>query len=206
MSKDISVANLSCNPKWAKIVAGVLCGIALLLIPPAVMGDEKPLTPDGLTGANKIHITSDRLESMPNQNVAEFIGNVRVTQGKTIITSDRLKIYYRESLASKKGAKGGEDTIKKIIARGHVIIKIDGRIAVADQAVYQPSSGVVILTGKNSKISQGASFVAGEKITYYRKSGRITVQRSGNKRVEAVFFSEGQNPVLPVNGSKKKKK
>ncbi len=199
------MVNSSCSLKWAKIAVGLVLGMLLFQIPPAARGDEKPLTPDGLTGANKIHITSDRLESLPNQNVAEFIGNVRVTQGQTIITSDRLKIYYRDSLGSKKKVKSGENAIRKIIARGHVIIKIDGRIAVADQAEYQPESGIVILTGKNSKISQGANFVAGEKITYYRKSSRITVQRSGNKRVEAVFFSNGQNPVLPAKGTPKKK-
>jgi lipopolysaccharide export system protein LptA len=193
-------------------------GVAVLLlffgmtVPAAVRGDQKPITADKTRESQKIHITSDRLESQPKSNLVEFIGNVRVRQGNTTISSDRLKIYYQGGMDGKrstkgktKGKKGGQESIKKIVAQGNVIIKIDDRIAVADRAQYSPGTGEIILTGKNAKISEGANFVSGEKITFNRNSNRITVQRSGNKRVEAVFFSETVSPGGITGGDKTKK-
>lgn len=184
----------------ATAVLLVLC----MAVPLAALGDQKPITADKTKESQKIHITSDRLESQPNDNMVEFIGNVRAKQQNTTISSDRLKIYYQGGMNGKGGVKGGEDGIKKIIAQGNVIIKIDDRIAVADRAQYSPGSGDIILTGKNAKISEGANFVAGEKITFNRNSNRITVQRSGNKRVEAVFFSEAVNAPNTTTGGKGK--
>ncbi len=194
--------SLSFNRNLTKIKT-VAVAIAVLVlgvtVPMAARGDQKPITADKTRESQKIHITSDRLESQPKKNLVEFIGNVRVRQANTTISSDRLKIYYQGGMegqgkAKSKGKKSGQESIKKIVAMGNVIIKIDERIAVADKAEYTPGTGDIILTGKNAKISEGANFVAGEKITFNRNSNRITVQRSGNQRVEAVFFSETVGP------------
>jgi len=45
------------------------------------------------------------------------------------------------------------------------------------------------LSGNNSKIVSGNNSISGEKITLYRTTGRINVESSGGKRVEAVFYS-----------------
>ena len=133
-------------------------------------------------------------------------------QANTTISSDRLKIYYQGGMDAKgkkkekkKGKKAGEESIKKIVALGNVIIKIDDRIAVAEKAQYTPGTGEIILSGKNAKISEGANFVSGEKITFNRHSNRITVQRSGKGRVEAVFFSDTVSPAGITGDGKAKK-
>ncbi len=191
--------------------AGALLLLLAMAMPAAVGADQKPITADKTREAQKIHITSDRLESQPKQNLVEFIGNVHVRQGNTTISSDRLKIYYQGGMdtpgkSKKRGQKnGGQESIKKIVAQGNVIIKIDERIAVADKAQYTPGTGEIILTGKHAKISEGANFVAGEKITFNRRSNRITVQRRGKQRVEAVFFSETVDPAGITGGDEKKK-
>ena len=41
---------------------------------------------------NRIHITADRLTTDTNEKLVEFIGNVKATQGTTILTADRLKV------------------------------------------------------------------------------------------------------------------
>ncbi len=45
-----------------------------------------------------IQITADQLVSNNEDKYAEFIGNVKVTQGELIITSDKLRIYYQGEL------------------------------------------------------------------------------------------------------------
>ncbi len=137
----------------------------------------------------KIHITSDSLIVDSEAKYAEFIGNVRAIQEKTVITADRLKIYYKSGLDNKENLTTVEESIKKIVASGNVTIEFDDKVAVAEQAVYIMETGVLVLTGANSTITSGNNFISGEKITLHRADDRITVEGSDKKRVEAMFYS-----------------
>lgn len=147
---------------------------------------------NGRNGA--IHITSDKLISDNNAGYAEFIGNVKATQGDTVITSDRLKIFYKKNIAKQGPLSIGEESVHKIIAIGNVEIKFDNRVATAHQAVYNTETMVLVLSGNNSKIISENDSISGEKITLYRTDGRINVESGNKKRVEAVFYS-GQKGV-----------
>jgi lipopolysaccharide export system protein LptA len=147
--------------------------------------------PDTAEQKEKIHIVADLLTSDSEARVAEFIGNVRATQGDTVITSDRLKIFYSESLADSKNPSVGEGAIKRMIATGNVKISFDNRVATAQEAVYNSESKILVLSGPHSKITSGTDSITGEKITYNRSDGRITVESGRDSRVEAVFHSGG---------------
>ncbi len=141
-------------------------------------------------GVNEaIHITSDRLVSDNKVGYAEFIGNVKATQKDTVITSDRLKIFYKKNIANKGPLSVSEESIHKIVAQGNVEIKFDNRLATTQQAVYNTETMVLVLSGSNSKIISGNDSISGEKITFYRTDGRIDVESGDKKRVEAVFYS-----------------
>jgi len=144
---------------------------------------------DQIPEEEKIHITANRLISDNKARYAEFIGNVKATQGTTTITADKLKIYYKGSLEKETNIAPGEDTIKKMISNGNVIIKFDDRIATSDHAVYMTETRILILTGPGSTIKSGNNSVTGDKITLYRNDGRIYVESSGEKRVKAIFHS-----------------
>lgn len=135
--------------------------------------------------ADRIHITADKLISDTRANTAEFIGNVHATQKNTVITSDRLKIFYARDDGEKQ-----EQSLKKIIATGNVTIKMDDKVAVTEQAVYTASSETLILTGPNSKITSENNFVSGDKITLYRNEDRMIVDGSAKERVEAVLYTK----------------
>jgi lipopolysaccharide export system protein LptA len=146
-------------------------------------------SPDADRQKEKIHIVADLLTSDSEARFAEFIGNVRATQGDTVITSDRLKIFYSESLAASKNLSAGESAIKRIVATGNVKISFDNRFATAQEAVYNTETKILVLSGSHSKITSGTDSITGEKITYNRSDGRITVESGRNSRVEAVFHS-----------------
>ena len=158
---------------------------------PSGYADEKPLDTDthNLAKDQKIHITADKLISDNDADYAEFIGNVRATQEDTVITADRLKIFFKTNADNKDIPAVGEESITKIVASGNVKIKFDNRVAVARQAVYNTETGVLVLSGNNSRIVSGNNSISGEKITLYRTTGRINVESGGEKRVEAVFYS-----------------
>lgn len=136
-----------------------------------------------------IHITSDRLISDNKAGYAEFIGNVKATQTDTVITSDRLKIFYKKNIANKGPLSVNEESIHKIVANGNVEIKFDNRVATAHQAVYNTETMVLVLSGNDAKIISENDSISGEKITFYRTDGRINVESGNKKRVEAVFYS-----------------
>lgn len=167
----------------------------ILFFSAPVFADDKPLAASGADKeAEKIHITSDSLVTDNNASYAEFIGNVNAAQGTTLITSDRLRIYYSSSGSEKDKKKiTSQDSVKKILAIGNVTIRFDNKVAITEQAEYTTDTGVIILTGANSRVTSGSNYVAGEKITLYRNQDKVTVERSKEKRVEAVFYP-GEKP------------
>lgn len=143
-------------------------------------------------GENKIHITADRLVAEGNSNNAEFIGNVKAVQETTVITSDKLKIFYKKVSSGAKDNSKGEESIKEIIASGNVKILFDDKIAETEQAVYTAENRVLVLNGPDSRITSGKNTISGSKITLFRDDGRVKVEGGANKRVEAFFEAGGK--------------
>jgi len=169
------------------IINSVIAVILVLLITFPVNAGNKPLKVSKSSRGKKIYVSSDKLISNSKTNTAEFIGNVVVKQGNTIINSDSLKLYFYL-----KKQSGNEESIKKIVAYGHVKIMIDGKIATSKSAVYTVKNRILVLSGPGSKIISGDNSISGSKITLHRDGGRITVDGGGSRRVEAIF-SPGDN-------------
>lgn len=173
------------------LTAGIaaLTLVFFLAVRPAAAQSPAPGS-DGDRPKDKIHIVADVLTTDNAARIAEFAGNVRATQGETVITSDRLKIFYSEKMGETQSPSTGQGAIKKIVADGNVKISFDNRVATAQEAVYHNDTQVLVLSGPQSKISSGDDSITGEKITYHRTDGRITVERGRSSRVEAVFHSK----------------
>jgi lipopolysaccharide export system protein LptA len=164
--------------------------VFFVLMHPVYAGDTShPPIKESSGKTSNIHITSDRMISDNQAGYAEFIGNVKATQEKTVITSDRLKIFFKKNIADKGPLSVSEESIHKIIAKGNVEIKFDNRVATAQQAVYNTETMVLVLSGNDSKIVSGNDSISGDKIIFYRADGRINVESGNKKRVEAVFYS-----------------
>jgi lipopolysaccharide export system protein LptA len=138
---------------------------------------------------SSIQIKSDNLVAYNEASYAEFTGNVSAVQGTTLITSDKLKIYYSKASENKGKKDTGEESIKKVVASGNVVIRSENRTAYTSMAEYTPASKVVVLSGPGSKVTSGNNYVSGDKITFYVKEDRVIVERSTEKQVEAVFYS-----------------
>lgn len=138
---------------------------------------------------SSIQIKSDNLVAYNEASYAEFTGNVSAVQGTTLITSDKLKIYYSKASENKGQKDTSEESIKKVVASGNVVIRSENRTAYTSMAEYTPASKVVVLSGSGSKVTSGNNYVSGEKITFYVNEDRVIVERSKEKQVEAVFYS-----------------
>lgn len=160
-----------------------------LLVSPLVWADEKTRDHSPNTASQEIHITADKLVSNINGKYAEFSGNVRAIQETTVITADRLRIYYKGKSSRKEKLTASNESLEKIVATGNVRINFDDKVATTDQAVYTAASQVLVLTGENSTVISGNNSIIGSRITLDRVDGRITVERGSGSRVEAVIFA-----------------
>ena len=137
-------------------------------------------------------ITADRLEADVNENYSEFSGNVKAVQGDTVITADRIRIFFKSSSNRSGQLSVGEDAVEKITARGNVTIKAADMTAVTSEASYINESRLLVLTGPDSTVKSGRNSIVGAKITLDRASGRVTVENSVEKQVKALFFTNGK--------------
>jgi len=138
----------------------------------------------------RIQILSDSLVADNQSKVAEFIGNVKASQGDTVIESERLKVYYGSGDNSTSDPEDLAAQVEKIVASGNVRIRFENRLAVTQEAVYNICSQVFILSGEGTRVTSGSSYIVGEKITLRRKDGQVVVIGGESQRVEAVFYPE----------------
>ncbi|MGB5158131.1 LptA/OstA family protein [Desulfobacterium sp. N47] len=157
-----------------------------------VLAADKTIKPKKDGSVEKTRITADMLIVDGNSDKAEFIGKVKAVQGTTVITSDRLNIFYQKVDTAAKDNPKEKESIKEIIATGNVKILFDDKIAITQHAVYATSTRVFTLTGVGSKITSGNNSITGSKITFFRDDGHVKIESSRSNRVEAVFESDGK--------------
>jgi lipopolysaccharide export system protein LptA len=173
--------------RWLWTVA--FLAVAVLLTDAAWTAGEPKA---GQAENEPIRIVADELISYNEDKYAEFIGNVKVTQGNFTITSDKLRIYYQGELLDNEKKGGDEELLKKIIATGNVTITSEQYNAEAEKAEYDTATMTVILSGENAKVASGKNSITGSKITLNRKSGQVKVEGSKNKRIKAEFYTKGK--------------
>jgi len=136
---------------------------------------------------NQIRILADKLFAEVDGGVIEFSGNVKATHAETVITADRLRINYEPNAMKSQTNALKTESIEKITASGHVKIIYEDIIAETDKAEYTIKSEVFVLTGKQSKITQGGHSITGTKFTLRRSDGKLTAESSEENRVKAVI-------------------
>jgi lipopolysaccharide export system protein LptA len=148
-----------------------------------------------------IHINSRRLEVQDKKKVATFVGDVHLTQGDTTLTCQTLIVYYEQNAASGKdpgvvqaqsGPAGGQQQIRRLIAKGDVVVMQKDQTATGNQGVFEMKTNIVTLEG-NVVVTQGPNVVRGDRLVVDLTSGLSRVQSAhGNGRVEGLFLPSSQ--------------
>ena len=166
---------------------------AALIASAAFAADKPKAKPSNAKSENTpIVITAEKLESDNKAKFAEFIGNVKATQADFVITSEKLRIYYKGELLNTEKKGNDEEMLKKIVATGNVNVTTDQYIAKTETLEYDTVAMTIILTGENSTVLSGKNSITGSKIIIYQKDGRVKVLGSKKKRIKAEFFSKGE--------------
>jgi len=172
--------------------------------------------PNALQGFSKnrdqpVHIEAASLEVRDKDKVATFSGDVRVQQGDTTMQCKTLVVFYDQDNegSNKKPAKvmraadpgpGGEQKIKRLEARGSVVVTSKDQTATGQLGIFDMPSNTVTLTGE-VVMTQGQNVLRGDKLVVNLTSGvsRVEGSKNGRGRVEGLFIpSEGASkPGIP---------
>lgn len=117
-----------------------------------------------------VEITSDTLSVNQADGSATFSGNVVIGQGDMRLQAQNVRVEY---------AQGDRTRIQKLHASGGVTLASAAEAAEAQEAVYEVTSGTIVLTG-NVLLTQGANVMSGQKLTVDLSSG--TGQMDGRVR------------------------
>jgi lipopolysaccharide export system protein LptA len=155
--------------------------------PTAITAAETPSQAAIFKEDQEIHIKADEVIADLESGETQFVGNVRVSQGETMVTAERMNVYYRkpEGDPDKLDIKG---SISKIVASGNVKINYEKIIALTEEAVYMADSKKLTLSGTNSKVISGANSITGPKFILSLAIGGLSVEGSDGQRVRALLF------------------
>ena len=106
-----------------------------------------------------IEFTSDRLIFNQGENLAELFDEVKIIQGKTVLSADYVKAIYSKT-----------NKLEKVFAERNIELKSEKDIARADTAVYSLTENSISLIG-NARLIQGANNIMADKILINTETG-----------------------------------
>ena len=168
---------------------------------PAAQGTQTVVNPlvFSQNSDQPIRITSTSLEVRDKDHQATFIGNVHVVQGEATLRCKTLVVFYDQSASTGSAAKAGpsgtsNQQIKRLEARGGVVITQKDQTATGDNGVFDMKTNTAILTG-NVVVTQGDNVVQGDRLTVDMTTGVSRVDSKGG--VKALFKPNAPPPGQP---------
>lgn len=220
---------------------GLVVGVALLAANAANGQGAMQAPPNAMQGFSQnrdqpIQIEAASLEMRDKKKEATFAGNVKVVQGDTTMTSKTLVVFY-ESGGDKpaapqpaaKGAKsapmqsatpgpGGSSSIKRLEARGNVVVTQKDQVVTGETAVFDTRTNLITMLGGGGGqvvLTQCKNVMRGDRLTVDMTTGVSRVE-SDTGRVQVLLpqgagsecgqgAKPGAAPPLQLPGSSKQK-
>ena len=217
-------------------------GLALLVTGAAVAQSTMQGVPNAMQGFSQnrdqpIQIEAASLEMRDKKKEATFAGNVKVVQGDTTMTSKTLVVFYESGGGDKpaapqpaaKGAKsapmqsatpgpGGSSSIKRLEARGNVVVTQKEQVVTGETAVFDTRTNLITMLGGGGSqvvLTQCKNVMRGDRLTVDMTTGVSRVE-SDTGRVQVLLpqgagsecgqgAKPGAAPPLQLPGSSKQK-
>lgn len=196
------------QPRRIPLVVATIAAALVVLVSQGVAQSDKQSP--GLFKAyphkrdEPVKITSATLEVRDKSKMATFSGDVHVIQGETDVRCNVLVVFYDEEKGqpgSKKTPDGGRGNqqIRRMEARGSVVITQKDQRAVGDRADFDMRTNTVVLIG-NVVVTRGEDVLRGQRMHVDMTTG-VSRMESGGGRVEGMFKSNSkpspQSPPKP---------
>ena len=159
-----------------------------------------------------IQIEAASLEMRDKKKEATFAGNVKVVQGDTTMTSKTLVVFYESSGGpgtaspqpsnAKAGAKsagapmqsatpgpGGASSIKRLEARGNVVVTQKDQVVTGETAVFDTKANLITMLG-GVALTQCKNVLRGDRLMVDMTTGVSRVESDSGK-VQALLPQGG---------------
>ncbi|MCO5131963.1 MAG: LPS ABC transporter substrate-binding protein LptA [Xanthobacteraceae bacterium] len=153
-----------------------------------------------------IRIEAAALEMVDKKKEATFSGDVKVVQGDTTMKAQSLVVFYdakdsahpggKDKAAGKAAIKsaspgpGGSSSIRRLEARGGVVVTQKEQVVTGDLAVFDPRANLITMKG-NVVLTQCKNVLRGDRLLVNMTTGVSRVE-SDSGRVQGLFIqSEG---------------
>jgi lipopolysaccharide export system protein LptA len=215
--------------------ASLVLGITLVTTASALAQAVTQGVPNAMQGFSQnrdqpIQIDAASLEMRDKKKEATFAGNVKVVQGDTTLTSKTRVVFYESGGdkpatpqpagaqgAAAKGAKaapiqsatpgpGGSSSIKRLEARGNVVVTQKDQVVTGETAVFDTKTNLITMlggAGNQVVLTQCQNVLRGDRLLVDMTTGVSRVE-SDSGRVQGLFIQSqgGQNgkcgtPVAP---------
>jgi lipopolysaccharide export system protein LptA len=144
---------------------------SLLLIAATTAGAARP----DKNAREPLVITSNRMNAEKLGDKVTFTENVTLKKEGMTITSDVMIVHYN----------AGSKDIREVEAHGKVVVRKDGRVALANNALYSREGGTIVLTG-DASIVENENKIGGEKITLFMADDRSIIEGRG----KVMFYKD----------------
>ncbi|MGY8710560.1 LptA/OstA family protein [Bradyrhizobium sp. 18BD] len=199
-------------------VAALAATVALAATGAAFAQSTMQGVPNAMQGFSQnrdqpIQIEAASLEMRDKKKEATFSGNVKVIQGDTTMTSKTLVVFYDSGGGDKpaapqpaapaakatKGAPmqsstpgpGGSSSIKRLEARGNVVVTQKDQVVTGETAVFDTKTNLITMLG-GVVLTQCKNVLRGDRLAVDMTTGVSRVE-SDSGRVQALLPQGGSN-------------
>jgi len=136
-----------------------------------------------------VRIRAASLEVREKDKQATFTGDVHVVNGDTELRCKSLVVFYDEETGGGKNLKAadpgpsGERSIKRIEAKGNVLVTQKDQNATGESAIFNMKENIVTLIG-NVVVTRGGDVMRGPKLTVDLTNG---VSKMEGGRIDAYI-------------------
>jgi lipopolysaccharide export system protein LptA len=167
-----------------------------------------------------ILIEAASLEMRDKKKEATFSGNVKVVQGDTTMTSKSLVVFYDSgpapatpALAAPKASKsgsmqsatpgpGGSSSIRRLEAKGSVMVTQKDQVVTGESAVFDPRANLITMVGgvNGVVLTQCKNVLTGDRLKVDMTTGVSRVE--SDSKVKVLIEQSGQGCGSGPGGSK----
>lgn len=183
------------RPSELSLAAAIVAAF-LIAGPASAQEDQDPgsgaMSDFAIDSDQPVTIEADELEVRDADKIAEFVGNVVVTQGETTMRTARLKVFYTGDAteAATGGGSGASGDISRLEAEGKVVVSTGDQEATGEWAVFEMATQEITLGG-GVVLSQGDNVLTGTSLVVDLDTGTsrlVAGGGGGDGRVKGLFI------------------
>ena len=149
-------------------------------------------------GDAPVVIQGDRFDGYQADGRGVWVGNVRATQGESLLTTDKLITVCPPAAPAQNGADGSCEEIRQLIAENNVLYTAPNLKIRGDRAEYDYPTDTITITGDVILTRGDEAVMRGNKVVYQVSAGQANVT-ANTGRVTGIFTPQrGANSNQPA--------